>query len=173
MTYNLQISPVNSTMVGYTVTNSHVGTLITLEVIGCKVHTIGKSIRHIFEDPVPFIYCLCTWPLQRSYWRVRLVSACVYNLLNTCRFLVTNQNIDLKWGSTDHEVTHKRKNLKINVFLSIYASFEVSLCYAYWGVQHRLICDIIIVEIGLSDCNIFEGFYSEMAVLIMNCFTTT
>ena len=34
------------------------GTLITMEVMGCQVHVIGKAIGPLFADPVTF-YEIC------------------------------------------------------------------------------------------------------------------
>ena len=38
----------------YTETEFQDGTLITMEVIGCQVHTIGKAVRLLFADPITF-----------------------------------------------------------------------------------------------------------------------
>jgi len=36
------------------VTEFQDGTFITLEVMGCEVHAIGKAIRPLFTDPVTY-----------------------------------------------------------------------------------------------------------------------
>jgi len=37
------------------VTEVQDGTFITMEVMGCQVHAIGKAIRLLFADPVTYI----------------------------------------------------------------------------------------------------------------------
>ena len=44
--------PVNSAMLGRTLTEFQDSTVITMEVMGCQVHAIGKAIRPLFADPV-------------------------------------------------------------------------------------------------------------------------
>ena len=54
ITYHFQVSPVNSTMLGYTVTEFQDGTSIAMEVKGCQVNAIGKATRPLFTDPATY-----------------------------------------------------------------------------------------------------------------------
>ena len=49
VTYHVQISAVDITMLE---TEFQDGTIITVEVLDCYVHAIGKAIRPLFADPV-------------------------------------------------------------------------------------------------------------------------
>jgi len=40
------------------VTEFQDGTFITMEVMGCQIHAIGKAIRPLSADPVTYMQCI-------------------------------------------------------------------------------------------------------------------